>query len=83
MNSHYINYHSIEELTYQEIMKPGSVIQMQAPKKMGKTSLTLRLMNSAQHLGYKTVYINFEQAEEALNHARRNGRNRTFVKDEV
>ncbi len=63
---YYINHHSVEELTYQEIMRPGSVIRMQAPRKMGKTSLTLRLINYAQHLGYKTVYIDFQQAEEEV-----------------
>jgi diguanylate cyclase (GGDEF)-like protein len=63
---YYINHYSVEELTYQEITKPGSVIRMQAPRKRGKTSLTLRIINYAQNLNYKTVYIDFQQAEEEV-----------------
>ncbi|MEC4814821.1 MAG: AAA-like domain-containing protein [Scytonema sp. PMC 1069.18] len=67
LNSHYyIPRHSIEEQTYQEITRPGCVIRMQAPQKMGKTSLCLRIIDYAQRIGYRPVYIDFQQAESAI-----------------
>jgi diguanylate cyclase (GGDEF)-like protein len=62
----YIDRPPIEELAYQEISKPGSIIRIKAPKQMGKTSLVLRLLARAQRAGYRTVYLDFQQADEAV-----------------
>ncbi|HIK12984.1 MAG TPA: AAA-like domain-containing protein [Oscillatoriaceae cyanobacterium M33_DOE_052] len=62
----YIDRPPIEALTYQEITKPGSVIRIKAPRKMGKSSLMLRILNHAIGLGYHTVSLDFQQAEEAV-----------------
>ncbi|HEY9614276.1 AAA-like domain-containing protein [Allocoleopsis sp.] len=62
----YICRPPIEELAYQEISKPGSVIRIKAPKQMGKTSLVLRLLDQAQGADYHTVYLDFQQADESV-----------------
>ncbi len=62
----YIARPPIEELAYQEINKPGSVIRIKAPKKMGKSSLLIRILAQATQLGYKTVSLDFQEADEAI-----------------
>ena len=60
----YIHHPLIEELVYQEISKPGSVLRIKAPKKMGKSSLLLRILDRANSMNYRTVSLDFQQAEE-------------------
>ncbi|PSB40359.1 hypothetical protein C7B67_28465 [filamentous cyanobacterium Phorm 6] len=62
----YINHPLIEELAYREIAKPGSVLRIKAPRKMGKSSLLLRILDRATSLGCQTVSLDFQQAEEAV-----------------
>lgn len=62
----YISRPPIEELVYTEIAEPGSVICIKAPKKMGKSSLILRILSHAANLGYKTVSLDFQQADKAV-----------------
>jgi diguanylate cyclase (GGDEF)-like protein len=62
----YIERPPIEQLIYQEISKPGSVIRIKAPKQMGKTSLLLRLLHQVEQLNYRTAYIDFLQAEKEI-----------------
>ncbi|KOP23768.1 diguanylate cyclase [Hapalosiphon sp. MRB220] len=62
----YIPRPPIEELAYTEIAEPGSVICIKAPKKMGKSSLILRILAHATNLGYKTVSLDFQQADKAV-----------------
>ena len=62
----YIHHPLIEELAYREIAKPGSVLRIKAPRKMGKSSLLLRILDRANSLGYRTVSLDFQQAEEAV-----------------
>ena len=62
----YIHHPVIEELAYQEIAKPGSVLRIKAPRKMGKSSLLRRIVARATSLGYRTVSLDFQQAEEAV-----------------
>lgn len=59
----YIERPQVEKVAYNEISKPGSFLCVQGPKKMGKTSLSLRALAYAASLEYHTVIINFEQAE--------------------
>jgi transcriptional regulator with XRE-family HTH domain len=49
-----------------EIRKPGALIRIKAPREMGKTSLLLRVLDSAQGLGYQTVSLNLAQVDEAI-----------------
>ena len=62
----YINRPPIEELSYQEISKPGSVIGIKAPRKMGKSSLLIRIIAHATQVGYKTVSLDFQEADDAV-----------------
>jgi DNA-binding Xre family transcriptional regulator len=49
-----------------EIRKPGALVRIKAPREMGKTSLLLRMLDSANSLGYQTVSLNMEQVDEAI-----------------
>ena len=62
----YIPRPPIEELTYAEMAKPGSLICIKAPKKMGKSSLILRLLARAKNQGFRTVKLDFQQADKAV-----------------
>jgi hypothetical protein len=62
----YIPHPLIQKLAYQEIAKPGSVLRIKAPRKMGKSSLLLRILDRANSLGCRTVSLDFQQAEEAV-----------------
>ncbi len=62
----YIPRPPIEELAYAEMVEPGSVICIKAPKKMGKSSLILRLLARANKQGFNTVTLDFQQADKAV-----------------
>ena len=62
-SSLYINRPPIEELTYQEVSKPGCLIQIKAPRKTGKTSLLKRIIAYGASQDYHTVYLNFQQID--------------------
>ena len=62
----YIERPPIESLADEEVTKPGSIIRIRAPWKMGKTSLMLRILAHAQAQKYQTVTIDFQQAEKAV-----------------
>ncbi|MEH1923290.1 AAA-like domain-containing protein [Nostoc sp.] len=62
----YIPRPPIEELAYAEIAKPGSIICIKAPKKMGKSSLIVQLLARAKKQGFHTVILDFQQADKAV-----------------
>lgn len=62
----YIEREPIEELCYQQITKPGSILRIKAPRRMGKSSLMLRILARAVSLGYRTVSLDFQQAEAEI-----------------
>ncbi|MEQ9553098.1 MAG: AAA-like domain-containing protein [Coleofasciculus sp. G3-WIS-01] len=62
----YINRPPIEELAYGEIDKPGSIIRIKAPSKMGKSSLLQRIIAHAKAQGFHTVNLDFQQADESV-----------------
>lgn len=62
----YISRPPIEELAYAEIAQPGSVICIKAPKKMGKSSLVLRLLARAKKQNFRTVSLDFQQADKTV-----------------
>ncbi|ESA35918.1 atpase (aaa+ superfamily) [Leptolyngbya sp. Heron Island J] len=63
---YYIERTPLEELTYAEIMKPGALVRIKAPQEMGKTSLLLRILDYANHHGYRTVSLNLQQIDDAI-----------------
>lgn len=62
----YVDRFPIEDLAYTEISQPGCIIRINAPRKMGKSSLLNRILARALTLGYKTVYLDFQEADEAV-----------------
>ena len=62
----YISRPEIEKLAYAEIAKPGCVIRIKAPRKAGKSTLMLRIIQNAVSIGYHTVYLDFQRADEAV-----------------
>lgn len=62
----YIERPPIEETIYEEVTKPGSIIRIKSPQKMGKTSLVLRLIKHTNKIGYRTVYLDLMLAEQAV-----------------
>ena len=62
----YVQRPPTESQAYEEIVKPGALIRIQAPKQMGKTSLVMRILAKAHSKGYHTVRLNFLQAEESV-----------------
>ncbi|NEO12484.1 MULTISPECIES: AAA-like domain-containing protein [unclassified Moorena] len=46
---------------YQKILQPGQLIRIKAPKLMGKTLLSHRILDYAKSRGYGTVYLNLNQ----------------------
>lgn len=62
----YIERAPIEADCFQEILKPGALIRIKAPEKMGKTSLLRKILLYAEENGSRTVYLNFREAEGAV-----------------
>lgn len=62
----YIQRPPSEAQAYEEIVKPGALIRIKAPKQMGKTSLVMRILAQAQTRGYRTIRLNLLQAEESV-----------------
>jgi hypothetical protein len=62
----YIARPPIETQVCDEIGKPGALVRVKAPREMGKTSLLLRVLDHAQKQGYRTVYLNLEQMDQAI-----------------
>jgi hypothetical protein len=62
----YIPRPPVEEFAEQEISKPGALIRIKAPKKFGKTSLMLRILDYASSCGYYTARLNCQQADTSI-----------------
>ncbi|WP_013324739.1 AAA-like domain-containing protein [Gloeothece verrucosa] len=62
----YLERDFVEELCYQTVIKPGSLIRIKAPKLMGKTSLLTRIIAYSQSHNYQTVYLNLSSVERSI-----------------
>ncbi|BAY79210.1 hypothetical protein NIES25_56940 (plasmid) [Nostoc linckia NIES-25] len=62
----YIERPPVEERTYSEIKKPGSLIRIKAPNHMGKTSLMQRILAHARKNAMHTVTISFQRADSQV-----------------
>lgn len=62
----YIERPPTEERCYQEILQPGALIRIKAPRQMGKTSLMARILDEARKHDYQTVPLNFHLADKAV-----------------
>ena len=59
----YIERSPIEELAIATISQTGSLIRIQAPYGMGKTSLINHLMGVSRQMGIQTVFVDVQQAD--------------------
>jgi predicted Ser/Thr protein kinase len=62
----YIHRPSIEDPANREVLKPGSMLRIQAPRQMGKSSLLMHLMAYAKSQDYRRVKIDFQEADQAV-----------------
>lgn len=62
----YIDRPPLEAIAFAEITQPGCALRIRAPRKLGKSSLLIRLLAKANWLGYRTVYIDFQEADRTI-----------------
>lgn len=62
----YIDRPIIESLCYEGIQQPGTLLNIRAPKQMGKTSLMSRILAYASSLGYHTVSVSLQLADAEI-----------------
>ncbi|WP_331000672.1 AAA-like domain-containing protein [Nostoc sp. NZL] len=60
----YINRPPLEELVCHEILHPGCLIRIKAPRKTGKSSLLNRMIAYAREQDYQIVYLDFQEADQ-------------------
>lgn len=62
----YIRRGAIEESALSEVERPGSLIRIKAPQKMGKGSLLIRMIDRAKNNGCETVTIDFQNVSREI-----------------
>lgn len=62
----YLQRNSIESECYKTILQPGALIRIQAPRRMGKTSLMARILQKAAEEGCRTVAIDFQLVDREI-----------------
>ncbi|MGB3401936.1 MAG: AAA-like domain-containing protein [Microcoleaceae cyanobacterium] len=62
----YIRRNPYESQCYQEILYPGALVRLKAPRQMGKTSLMARILDYAREQGYRTVPLSFQHADKGV-----------------
>jgi hypothetical protein len=62
----YIRRNPYESQCYQEILHPGALIRLKAPRQMGKTSLMARILDHAREQGYRAVPLSFQHADKGV-----------------
>ncbi|GBF84884.1 hypothetical protein AsFPU3_1939 [Aphanothece sacrum FPU3] len=62
----YIERSPIESNCYKTILQPGSLIRLKAPRRMGKSSLMIRIINHGIKNGCHGVYLNLQLADKDL-----------------
>lgn len=60
----YIPRSPIEELCFEAIVQPGSLIRIKAPRQMGKTSLLDRVLSQAAQSGSRVISLNLQLANQ-------------------
>ncbi len=65
-SSFYVQRSALESLAYREILKPGGLLRIKAPRQMGKTSLVLRIIAHAQSQGLLPVLLDLQSADRRV-----------------
>lgn len=60
----YVERPPLESRCYETLLQPGSLIRIKAPAGMGKTLLSLRMLEGVATQNYRTVYLNLNLAAE-------------------
>jgi hypothetical protein len=60
----YVERSPLESRCYEALLQPGSLIRIKAPAGMGKTLLSLRMLEGVATQNYRTVYLNLNLAAE-------------------
>lgn len=63
ISNFYIERPKIETQCYQNILQPGALIRIKAPRKMGKTFLISRIFDYVKQKDYRTISINLWSQE--------------------
>lgn len=67
LNSYfYIERPPIEVNCYKTILQPGALIRIKAPRKMGKSSMMVRILKYAAQQSYQTVFLSFRMADRSI-----------------
>lgn len=59
----YVDRPPVEANCYKNILQSGALIRIKAPRRMGKTSLMVRILNYAARQGCQTVFLSLQLAE--------------------
>ncbi|MGK7918247.1 MAG: AAA-like domain-containing protein [Prochloraceae cyanobacterium] len=62
----YIDRPVLESLCYEAIGQPGALLSIRAPKQMGKTSMMTGILAYAKTLGYHTVSLSLQLANDEI-----------------
>ena len=62
----YVERPPIETDCYKEILQPGALIRIKAPRQMGKTSLMARILDHARSKGCQVVSLSFQRADSTI-----------------
>ncbi|MBX9256469.1 AAA-like domain-containing protein [Desmonostoc muscorum CCALA 125] len=62
----YINRPPLEELICSEVIQPGCLIRIKAPRKMGKSSLLNQMIAYAKEQDYQIIYLDFQEADQEV-----------------
>lgn len=65
-SKYYIERSPIENDCCRAILQPGSLIRIKAPRKTGKSSLMVRILDYAAEQDCKTVFLSFQLAERSI-----------------
>ncbi len=62
----YVERSTIETDCFRDILQPGALIRIKAPRQMGKTSLMARVLDHAKAEGCQTVGFSFQRANSEV-----------------
>ncbi|HEY9887454.1 MAG TPA: AAA-like domain-containing protein [Candidatus Obscuribacterales bacterium] len=62
----YIERPPIEAQTFADVLKPGSLIRLKAPRQMGKTSLLRRIVAHSERHHLRPITLRFNRADRAI-----------------
>jgi AAA-like domain len=62
----YVQRSALELLAYREILKPGGLLRIKAPRQTGKTSLVLRIAAYAESQGLLPIFLDLQSADRRV-----------------